>query len=337
MMTFNVENLFDTERNTDPNKDDSTYLPLKLKSSRKHKDRCSRITVAKWRRQCLRLDWTDEILEQKLARIADAILQVEGGRGPDVVFLQEVENRALLERLNSSYLRAAGYREIILLEGRDARGINVALLSRLQLASDPSLHLNNESKTPLSERGILETVLRLPDGELLTTYVLHFPSAYHPTTAREQALARLRDLKKSHPTGAMVIAAGDFNISKREERDFSLLARLIDPYWLVTHKLGCKGCKGTYYFGRRDEWSFFDMILAAPSLAPKTSTPATWKVLPCTIRLAASLPDQKRSNGTPQAFNPSTGGGTSDHFPLVVELEAREMRQESLEGQKAGG
>ncbi len=326
MMTFNVENLFDTKRNIDPTKDDSTYLPIALKNTKKHIEHCSRQSVAKWRRECLRLDWSEETLEKKLALIAEAILQVDNGRGPDIVFLQEVENRYVLERLSKMFLSAAGYKEIVLRPGRDARGINVAVLTRLPLASAPVLHLDPDFETVTGERGILETTLILPDGENLTTYVLHLPSQFNPPETRERVLTRLRDLQKAHPPEAMVIAAGDFNISKREEGNLKLLKRLVEPHWLVAHRLGCTDCKGTYYYGRQDEWSFFDMILAAPSLAPNARLATPWKILPCSVRIANSAVEQSGPDDTPKAFNPNDGSGTSDHWPLVVEIEAVQSR-----------
>ena len=55
LMTFNVENLFDTE--DDPGKDDYTYLPLAQKQTDEHKKKCAGIAVDRWRDQCLNWDW----------------------------------------------------------------------------------------------------------------------------------------------------------------------------------------------------------------------------------------------------------------------------------------
>jgi hypothetical protein len=129
-----------------------------------------------------------------------------------------------------------------------------------------------------------------------------------------------------NPPEAMVIAAGDFNISKREEGNLKLRKRLVEPHWLVAHRLGCTHCKGTYYYGRQDEWSFFDMILAAPSLAPNARPATPWKILPCSVRIANSAVEQSGPDDTPKAFNPNDGSGTSDHWPLVVEIEAVHSR-----------
>jgi hypothetical protein len=81
IMTFNVENLFDNV--DDPGKEDRTYLALADKQSAEHKAACSEIQVDRWREQCLDWDWSDDIIEQKLAVVAGVILQVGGGRGHD--------------------------------------------------------------------------------------------------------------------------------------------------------------------------------------------------------------------------------------------------------------
>ncbi|MGB5345413.1 MAG: hypothetical protein WBN23_04545, partial [Woeseia sp.] len=138
IMTFNVENLFDNT--DDPGKDDRTYFPLAAKQNDEHRAACNAIEVDRWRDQCLNWDWSDELVEKKLGLVAQAILQVDGGRGPDILALQEVENLSILNRLRSEYLQPAGYREPVLIEGTDLRGIDVAFLTRLPIVGHPTLH-----------------------------------------------------------------------------------------------------------------------------------------------------------------------------------------------------
>ena len=57
VMTFNVENLFDTE--DDPKKNDETFLPKAKKSSSEILKKCKKIKVRKWREQCLNCDWNE--------------------------------------------------------------------------------------------------------------------------------------------------------------------------------------------------------------------------------------------------------------------------------------
>ena len=129
-MTFNVENLFDND--DDPGKVDETFLAIEDKRSEAHIENCNRIAVDRWRDQCLYWDWSDAGIERKLTVVADAIRQVDNGRGPDILALQEVENVRILERLRNEQLADLGYREPILIEGHDARGIDVAFLTPIR-------------------------------------------------------------------------------------------------------------------------------------------------------------------------------------------------------------
>ena len=188
IMTFNVENLFDT--NDDAGKDDKAYLPLEHKSDPDHIASCNTIEVDRWRRECLELDWSEDALDFKLRQLARAIQQVGDGAGPDVIAFQEVENAGVLTRLSRDYLPDSGYGDANLIEGRDLRGIDVAFLSRLPLVGEPKLHAFDASAFPNradDTRGVLEATFELPDGNRLTGFSVHFPAPFHPIEMRELA------------------------------------------------------------------------------------------------------------------------------------------------------
>ena len=323
IMTFNVENLFDNS--DDPGRNDSTFLPLEAKQSDEHKTACGRIKVERWRNQCLDWDWSDEIIDRKLSAIAAAILQVNDGRGPDILALQEVENIAILERLRTDYLGDADYYPAILIEGHDIRGIDVAFLSRLPLVDEPQLHPfpkeGIDEKRRGDTRGILEATFRLPDGALLTGFVVHFPAPYHPTGMRETAYKQLNQLKTSLPAGRMAFAAGDFNTTSTEDRDKDMLERLARPFWTVVHDEGCPGCRGSYYYARDDNWSYLDMILWSP--AGISGADATWAIRASSFAIANNGPGQTTSEHRPARFELTNGAGISDHWPLVFTLELK--------------
>jgi len=54
------------------------------------------------------MDWSDAVIDKKLTAIAGAILHVGGGRGPDILAFQEVENIVILERLRREHLGDVG-------------------------------------------------------------------------------------------------------------------------------------------------------------------------------------------------------------------------------------
>ena len=265
-MTFNVENLFDNI--DDPVKDDKAYLPLSAKQTAAHRNACNEIEVNRWRDECLNLDWNDDILDYKMTVIAATILQVNDGRGADIIALQEVENLAVLEQLRTGYLADAGYLPAILIEGTDARGIDVAFLSRLPLAQPPRLHPLKLTDFPERERdtrGVLQADFQLPDGSILTGFSVHFPAPFHPTEMRVAAYQHLNGLLAALPDDHHAFAAGDFNTTRSEDAEKRLLDTWARPHWTLAHDIGCQDCKGTHYYARGDDWSFLDMIFFAGS------------------------------------------------------------------------
>lgn len=313
IMTFNVENLFDTTH--DAGKNDETYLPLEEKQSQRHVDACNEIEVERWRDQCLYWDWSEAVVERKLTVIGRAIRQVNGGRGPDIIAFQEVENRAILERLRTEHLGELGYEPAVLLEGRDRRGIDVAFLSKLAVLG-ARLH---EIDFPEAQRRrvgdtrpILEATFALPDGEPLTGYAVHFPAPFHPTVMRESAYKTLNALLDALPSDRSAFAAGDFNTTRAEDAEEDMLERWVRPRWEVAHDL-CEGCPGTSYYPPTDDWSFLDMVLWRPAGA--------WRMVGS--HLANETPAQVTADGTPRRFALPEANGLSDHWPLVMELERR--------------
>ncbi|MEM6474355.1 MAG: endonuclease/exonuclease/phosphatase family protein, partial [Planctomycetota bacterium] len=259
IMTFNVENLFDTT--DDPGKNDHAYFPRSAKNDPEHIAKCEPIAVERWKWECLELNWDEDALTFKLQQIANTILQVNGGLGPDIIALQEVENLSVLTRLATEYLAVAGYREILLIEGRDIRGIDVAFLSRLPLVGEAVLHPFNASDYPDREddtRGILEATFELPDGNEITGFAVHFPAPFHPIEMRELAYDHLNTLRSNLSDDRMVFAAGDFNTPQREMTNTTIMDDRVRPHWLVAHELGCADCLGTNYWRTGDSWSFLD-------------------------------------------------------------------------------
>ncbi len=314
-MTFNVENLFDTK--DDKGKDDSTYQPLVAKSSKAHKKKCAGLSNARWKEQCLSWDWSKDIVNYKLGVLAETIKQVKNGEGPDVLVLQEVENLNILKQLND---RGLHYPTVVLIEGTDKRGIDVAVMSRLKQHKSAKLHSIPFKGFPRQRvqdtRGILQVDLKLPDNEMLSVFGVHFPAPFHPKEMRIQAFKRLNQLAANLPKGRLSIAAGDFNVPQREDRD-SYVTRLTDKYWVVGHKVACSGCPGSTYYEPKDSWSFLDMILWSRSFEVKASK---WKVLKSSFRIVNKHKEQRHQTGAPKRFEISGPSGVSDHWPLAVDL-----------------
>ncbi|MEM9865424.1 MAG: endonuclease/exonuclease/phosphatase family protein [Myxococcota bacterium] len=92
VMTWNVENFFDSRN--DPDTGDEVFSNL--------------------------------VVEQKIANIAEVIRAAD----PDFIALQEVENEPLVARLVNDGLSGMGYENFGLMDSFDGRGIDVAYISR---------------------------------------------------------------------------------------------------------------------------------------------------------------------------------------------------------------
>lgn len=320
IMSYNVENLFDTQH--DEGKDDYTFLPLALKKSNPaFIAGCAKANSEYRKEECLTNDWNDELLDMKMKRLADTILSVNG-EGPDILMVQEVENLRVLKQLNDKYLQKAGYQTVVLIEGEDQRGIDVGLMSRLPLAGTPVLHpmeirhgqQKPDWKRPLT-RGILEVPLKLPNGETLIAMGLHFPSQAAPTEFRKEAIQLLNSLMEKKGQKAMVIAAGDSNVSAPEEEQHKLQKDLMGSKWKVSHLIGCEKCEGTYNY--KGTWNFFDVILFSPNMVDGK---ASYQVQTGSIRIPKEGKYQVRIDGTPARFDSKGAVGVADHLPIYAEI-----------------
>lgn len=323
IMTYNVENLFDTE--DDAGKKDEAYLPL-AKKSEAVRARCRLDNNVPFRlEECLNTDWSEAKLDLKLKRLTDVITKVRNGRGPDVLILQEVENRNVLEIWRTKYLAPLGYKPAVLVEGPDERGIDVGIISRLDIVPPLNLHklqfvANDElPATEISEtRGILEATIKLPDATLMTVMAVHLPSQSNPAEMRNQALDQLLKIKNSLPKDRLVVVGGDFNISSDEDVKMGFINTKLASQWNVSHIIGCKDCKGTYYYRKNDSWSFFDLLLTSQNMMPGNT--GKWKVVPESVRIENSSLYQNNRFGNPGRFDSDRKDGVSDHWPLALEI-----------------
>jgi len=311
IMSYNVENLFDTIKDEDRN--DWEYLPRSQKNTREQKEFCMR-QDPKYQDDCLHKDWNDKVVAEKMTRIADTILQINGV-GPDILILAEVENIRVLKQLNDNYLQKAGYKTVELIEGDDRRGIDIGILSRLPLAGTPVLNRIKFTHKPLPKtRGIMEVPLQLPNGETLYVLGVHFPSQANPREQRVDAVNTLNEILAAKGN-ARVIVGGDFNITKEEDIEAKLFTGTLANNWQVSHLVGCKSCEGSHYF--KGSWSFLDALLFSPSL--DSNKGVDWRLDVDSIVTPTAGKYQMR-NGVPSRFNEKYPTGVSDHLPMYGEI-----------------
>ncbi|MBS1583753.1 MAG: hypothetical protein JST66_16260 [Bacteroidetes bacterium] len=149
IVSYNVENLFDTL--DDPRTNDDDFLPNG------------------------KLHWTGERYRHKLRQLARAIAWT-GTELPPIVGLTEVENGAVLADLvRTKPLDQGGY-QVVHFDSPDERGIDVALLVRAAYAS---VLAKEPLAVPLGSdrtRDVLYVELGLASGARLHVFQDHWPS-----------------------------------------------------------------------------------------------------------------------------------------------------------------
>lgn len=299
IVSYNVENLFDTEHDT--LKNDHEFLP----QSPRH--------------------WTRTKYWTKLNRLGQAIVSCTDGLHnsvvPDIVGLCEVENDTTLRDLTErSLLRKAKYK-YIMTNSPDERGMDVALL--YSPFSFSPIHVDTLHIPSLKDmkptRDILYVAGEILTGDTLHIFMLHAPSRsggeFESRPFRLHVIKQLSNyiqtLFKQHPQ-ANIIVMGDFNDYKNDASLHELYA--LGLLNISTTAESKNGAKGTYKYNGL--WESLDHILISPHLKGN--------VTECRINDPLFLlePDEKYGKMKPKRFYSGMryNGGTSDHLPLVLQL-----------------
>lgn len=325
IMSFNVENLFDTVKT--PGHNDETYLPLAAKNAdSKLREACVKNNDSSYRQgECLSTDWNEEALHKKLTNLAKVILGVDG-KGPDNLMIMEIESDVVLHKLNTEYLKEAGYISEVIIDGPDKRGINLAFLSRFPVVGTPVLHPipwkpKEEKDREWMERSrrILEVTVKAPNGDPITFMAAHFPSQANPTYWRQQIASFAVELMKAKGPDAMVVFGGDLNITHEEEEKHRIFRDIFSQGGAVSHFVGCKECPGTHNYRR--SWSFLDAQVYSKALLADGN--GSYQMLPNTVDVIR-YDDIHLSKGKyPKRWDYDKKDGVADHFPLYVRLKQR--------------
>ncbi len=258
LVSWNLKNFFDEE--DDPWRQDERTNPASVSSARS-------------------------------ARIAAVIRELDA----DLLCLQEVENRFHLEQFVRKHLPDLHY-EVVLLEGNDGRGIDVAVLSRLPIRSSTSYrHLEFPTQTGGSQR-FFRDLLRVDLGPPLSAsvFVVHLKSqiggdsADRSREAEALGIARvLGEALQANPRLRAVLI-GDFNeVLGEPTLDILLATGLSDPF---------PPDAGPTY-NRQPYLTRIDYALVSPAVAPQVMGTLIYN-----------------KSGAVKIEN------ASDHYPVVLDL-----------------
>jgi endonuclease/exonuclease/phosphatase family metal-dependent hydrolase len=164
----------------------------------------------------LQYEIVDEASIENTGRVIKAV-------GADVLCLVEVEDRTALDKFNNIILKRlkTRYDHNLLIDGNDARGIDVGLFSKFAIHSVRShiddSYMSSGKSYKIFSRDCPEYEVILPNGQTLWMLCNHFKSkGYGSQTSndakRKRQANRVRDiLQRFDLTTDLVVVAGDFN------------------------------------------------------------------------------------------------------------------------------
>ncbi len=172
--------------------------------------------------RCPYYDATQTPSTAEYATKVDGVVKTLAKLGGDVVFLEEVENQAVLDRIAASpELAGFNYQTRLLVRGNDPRGVNIGLLSRIAvdrfLSHRTDRFTNMDQPTTLHRfaRDALEVHMTVR-GKPVTFIGVHFKAKVQPDDpdqrlAEAQRSREIADELLKADEGAYVFILGDFN------------------------------------------------------------------------------------------------------------------------------
>ncbi|MCL2028222.1 MAG: endonuclease/exonuclease/phosphatase family protein [Bacteroidales bacterium] len=315
MMFYNVENLYDTEK--DPVNFDEEFTPQGA------------------------YKWDDKKYWVKIDRLTEVFQKIGETTGgfPILIGLCEVENRSVLQDLTNSPRVATAKYQIVHYDSPDARGVDVAFLYRndvIEYVSSKPLRVTNPDDERWRTRDILWFTGKI-DGETFHFFANHWPSRRGGERAsaprRELAASVLRhviDSLQNVDASAKFVVMGDFNDDPNNRSVERVLRAkgttrnmqtgdLFNPM----HAMWRAGL-GTLAYN--DGWNLFDMILVCQNLINgdkdrfQLHSPPRSKYQAFIFNKPFLMQQEGRYKGYPwRMYVGSTyHGGYSDHFPVYI-------------------
>ncbi len=271
-----------------------------------------------------------QVLNLKLANLSKALIELNDGRGPDILAVAEVESERaadLLRQALNARLKdpALHYQNILMKEVAGGRHISTAIITRLPVRRD---------RTRLHGRllRILEGHIVVNDHDLVIL-ATHWTSRVtdkngeHRAKYGDQIYGVFKGMYRSNPEVDLLVC-GDFNdppdapsvtehlhatgdraAVRNSSRDEPLLLDLFankEPAEFGTH----------FYKG----WYIFDQIVVSPGLLDNVG----WRCDVDSVQTIRSLVRPGDRQRRPWAFgneHQKMQRGYSDHFPVTVRLE----------------
>jgi endonuclease/exonuclease/phosphatase family metal-dependent hydrolase len=299
--------------------------------------------------------WSEEKYAARLTTLAQAIGTMDEGT-PDILALQELEKGAILEALVKGPLAKEGYRQTFFANNQGSP-LGLGVLSRFPLVQTKAHSINCNGET--SPRPIIELWLQ-PNDKPLVLFICHWKSKLggdDVTETLRRASARIlfrrvREIEEQYPATPVVIM-GDLNENYDEfyrqagtfvsallpddpraaelaglgqgvggeeaPLDFLILSQekppraeyFPQPTLVLYSPWGNELQRGSYSY--KNEWESIDHFLFTPAFFDQKG----WEFDTCAVLARQPFTN---TGGYPNAYNPRTGHGLSDHLPLLLRI-----------------
>ena len=272
-----------------------------------------------------------EVLRLKLSNLSKALIEMNDGRGPDILALAEVENERaadlLRQALNARLAdRSLHYQHLLMKDLSAGRHIAPAIITRLPVRRD---------RTRLHGRllRILEGHVVVNDHDLVilaTHWTSRVTDKDGDRRARygDQVYGVFKAMYQSNPAVDLLVC-GDFNdppdapsvtrhLHATRNREAVLKSSREEPLLLDLFGNKDPAEYGTHYHA--GHWYIFDQIVVSPGLLDW----AGWRCDPNSARTVNTLFRPGDRLRRPWPFGnerEKAQRGYSDHFPVTVRLE----------------
>ncbi len=312
---WNLENLFDIE------------------ASPRRSDKIQRALGASIK------DWTQDKLNRKVQQLASIIRQMNGGRGPDLLGVGEVENEYVMTLLVEALASLGRTYAIVHHDTDDQRGIDVGIVYDATLFTVEA-QFNHFVMRRTATRDILQVNFFTPQGRRFVVVVNHWPSRLGDETNSQvyraiagETLAYFHErIWEVVGSSTPVLAMGDFNDEPfdRSLEDYALSTRSRTKVTRARNALFLnlmwplmgQGLASFYY---DNVPCLLDQFLADKNLLNQN---APIRVLQDTAAILR-FPEMVGAGiySTPIRFGgmgePVNRNGFSDHFPVAVIVQEK--------------
>jgi predicted extracellular nuclease len=284
--------------------------------------------------------WTSTVLDKKVLQLASVIRQMNGGAGPDILGVSEIENEYVLKLLVDALAPLNRNYDIVHWDTSDERGIDVAFVFDRDLVTAEKKFSHFIQKRNAT-RDLLQVDFRTTAGKLLVLIGNHWPSRtggqlptepYRMMAGENLAYFHTRIREELKDENAAIIAMGDFNDEPFNQSlvDYALSdrsrtkvvkaekAKFLNLMWPL---LGRN--MGSHYFDNNA--NMLDQFLVSKGLLNSKSgfdalvdSVAIFRV-PEMIKTGEYPGPIKFSRpSAPKEFNEN---GFSDHFPIIFQVK----------------